>query len=75
MSEFIAINFEAAKRRTSSSVEIGCVENGAVTNRGSFHIRPVPEFRFNSLNMSINGIRPEMCEKAPEWGTTLSIDS
>ena len=72
MSEFIAIDFETANEQLGSPCAVGWAvsEDGVVTDRGSFLIRP-PEFRFNGINVSIHGITPEMCEDAPEWSQAL----
>ena len=72
MSEFIAIDFETANEKASSPCSVGWAicDGSDIVDRGSFLIRP-PEFRFNPLNISINGIRPAMCENAPEWQDAL----
>jgi DNA polymerase-3 subunit epsilon len=72
VSEFIAIDFETANEKVASPCAVGWAvsRDGDIVDRGSFLIRP-PEFRFNGINIAIHGIKPAMCETAPEWPDAL----
>lgn len=73
MSSFVAIDFETANERRGSPCAVGyaVAQHGEIIDAGAFLIRP-PEFRFDGFNVSLHGIRPEMCEGAPEWPEALS---
>ena len=65
---FVAIDFETATSKYTSICSMGIcvVENGRVAQRKSFLIRPVP-LEFNSYNIKIHGITPDMVEDAPTF--------
>ena len=73
MSELIAIDFETANEQRGSPCAVGYAifDEGGVSDSGAFLIRP-PEFRFDDFNISIHGITPTMCKRAPEWPSALS---
>lgn len=73
MTDFVVIDFETANERRGSPCSVGyaCVEGLQVVDSGSFLIRP-PEFRFNTFNVMLNGITPEMCETATEWKEAIT---
>jgi len=48
------------------AVGIAQARNGRVVGRTSFLVRP-PDMRFNSINISIHGIRPQDVEGAPTF--------
>jgi DNA polymerase III subunit epsilon len=66
--DFVAIDFETANEQRSSPCSIGLVvvKNGEFVENHSFLIRP-PELRFNSINISIHGIRPRDVASQPEF--------
>jgi len=68
---WIAIDFETASvRGTPCAVGVAVVEDGRVVAQEGWLIRP-PIFEFWPMNVAVHGITPEMCEKAPDWPTSL----
>lgn len=67
--DFVAIDFETATSKYTSICSMGIcvVEDSKVKERKSFYIKPVP-FEFNSYNIKIHGITPEMVEFSPTFG-------
>lgn len=66
---FNAIDFETATSNFTSVCSLGIcvVQNSKITERREFFIRPEP-FEFNSYNIKIHGIHPEMVEDKPTFG-------
>jgi len=67
-SEYVAIDFETANERRDSACALGIavVDAGRIVEQRSWLIRP-PGMRFNSINISIHGIRPADVENAPRF--------
>ena len=65
---FIPIDFETANSKMSSPCSLGMVivEDGEIRSTHHWYIRPEP-FYFQSMNISIHGITPEMTEDAPPF--------
>jgi DNA polymerase III subunit epsilon len=65
---FVAIDFETANASRSSPCAIGLivVENGLVSKSQQWLIRP-QDMRFDSFNIAIHGITPEMVRDEPEF--------
>lgn len=68
MMDFVAIDFETATSKYTSICSMGIcvVKNNRIAERKSFYIRPVP-FEFNSYNIQIHGITPDMVAHAPTF--------
>ena len=66
--DFVAIDFETATSNYTSVCSLGIcvVKNNKITERKEFYIRPQP-FDFNSYNIKIHGIYPEMVEDKPTF--------
>lgn len=75
---FIALDLETATCYKESICEIGLafVQHGEIVNTKSWLVRP-PENLYDSINMSIHGITPEMTEKCPTfdeiWPTVVNF--
>ena len=67
--DFIAIDFETANEERSSACALGIavVRKGRIVERKQWLIRP-PQDYFNSFNVSIHGITPEMVAGEPNFG-------
>lgn len=65
---FVSIDFETAtyERNSACSVGIVTVDGGRVTNEYYSLIKP-PGLKFNSQNIQIHGITPDMVEDAPTF--------
>ena len=72
MTEYVAIDFETANEERGSPCAVGYAifNEREVSSSGGYLIRP-PEFRFDDFNISIHGITPAMCTKAPGWPIAL----
>lgn len=66
--DFVALDFETANEHRGSVCAVGIarVQDGRVVHRESHLVRP-PDMRFNGINISIHGIRPEDVEHAPTF--------
>ena len=66
--EFIAIDFETAnfKRESVCSIGLAFVENFEIVKSINKLIKPIPNY-FETINMSIHGITPEMTENEPTF--------
>ncbi|MBN2898998.1 MAG: 3'-5' exoribonuclease [Clostridia bacterium] len=65
---FTVIDFETANSQRASACALGIVkvENGQITEQGSWLIKP-KDMRFNGMNIAIHGIRPEDVVDEPEF--------
>lgn len=74
MLNFTAIDFETANSYRGSPCSVGLVkvQEGQITAERHWFIRP-PESAdwFDSFNVAIHGITPEMVESAPRWNELL----
>lgn len=70
---FVAFDFETANRFSSSVCALGLafVNEGVITDKKYWLIKPIPS-RFEGINMSIHGIRPEDVVTAPTFGELWS---
>lgn len=66
--DFTAIDFETATSKSTSICSMGIcvVKNDEIVERKGIYIRPEP-LEFNSYNIKIHGITPEMVENAPTF--------
>lgn len=66
--KFVAIDFETAnfKRQSVCSIGLAIVENFEVVKTINRLIRPTPDY-YETINMSIHGITPEMTENEPSF--------
>lgn len=66
--DFVAIDFETATSNYTSVCSLGIcvVKNNKITERKEIYIRPEP-FEFNSYNIKIHGIYPEMVADKPTF--------
>lgn len=64
--DFVSIDFETAnfKRQSVCSIGLAVVENFEIVKTINRLIKPTPNY-FESINMSIHGITPEMIEHEP----------
>ncbi len=65
---FVAIDFETATRSRASACAVGLslVDGGVASPAGRWLIRP-PDNEYESINISIHGIRPRDTENSPEF--------
>lgn len=68
MMDFTAIDFETASSEYTSVCSLGLcvVENDRITERKEILVRPDP-FEFNSFNIKIHGITPDMVYDMPTF--------
>jgi DNA polymerase-3 subunit epsilon len=66
--EFVAIDFETAnfKRQSVCSIGLAFVKNFEIVKSINKLIKPIPNY-FETINMSIHGITPEMTENEPTF--------
>ncbi|MDZ4180607.1 MAG: exonuclease domain-containing protein [Coriobacteriia bacterium] len=69
---FLAIDFETASARRDSACAVGVarVEDGQVVSSASYFIRP-PGNQYDSFNIGIHGITPEMTANAASFTPVL----
>lgn len=65
---FTVIDFETANSKRASACALGIVkvENGHITHKGAWLIKPI-DMKFNGMNIGIHGIRPEDVVNEPEF--------
>ncbi len=65
---FTVIDFETANSKRASACALGIVkvENGVITEKNAWLIRP-DDMRFDGMNIGIHGIRPEHVKNEPEF--------
>lgn len=65
---FTVIDFETANSKRASACSLGIVrvENGEIVQKNSWLIKP-KDMKFNGINISIHGIRPDDVKDAPEF--------
>ena len=68
-SDFTAIDFETASRRSDSACQLGAVKvrEGKIVDSAMWMIRPEPLY-FSPKNIQIHGIRPEQVRDEPTFG-------
>lgn len=71
--DFVVIDFETANAARSSACEIGAtrVRNNTIEETKSWLIKPQNNF-FDSFNVALHGITPEMVENEPEFPFVLN---
>jgi len=67
--DFIAIDFETANSQRNSACAVGLafVKDNQVIKTKHFYIRPPEKDKFDKMNMSIHGIKPEDVMNSPSF--------